>query len=231
MINPFGLILTVSLYKFAQWGIKRNLFGKLSSLPPIFIAGCVLLIIMEVFQINIDTYNESASILTLLLIPATISLGYPIYKYKNLLLRNKHIIYSAFVFSSFVAVVTTYIIAKLCNTDLKVILSMLPKSVTAPMAVEISKIIGGIPELTACLVVLTGVFGAMFGHKMLRKLNVKNDIAIGISIGSASHVIGTSRCAEKGRGKQVVMASVAFVLVGIITSILLPVLLHLFGIK
>ena len=125
------------------------------------------------------------------------------------------------------ALVATYIIASLCKSDLNIIVSLLPKSVTAPIAVEISKTLGGIPELTACVVVLTGVFGAVLGHKILSLIGVKNDLAIGLSIGAASHVLGTSSCIEKKREKQVVMSTLALVIVGILTAILAPILIKL----
>ncbi len=222
MINPFGFIITVLYFKIAQ---KLKKLPILKNLPPILTAGILLILTLELFDIDYKTYNESASYITLLLIPATISLGYPIYKNTKLLKKNKRIIYCAFFVAVFVAVISTYIIAKFCHTNLNIIESMLPKSVTAPIAVEISKSIGAIPELTACVVVLTGVFGALFGHKILALCKVKNDIAIGLSMGASSHVIGTSRCVEIGKSKQVVMASVAFVLVALITTLMIPLFL------
>ena len=224
MVNPLGFILTVGLFKAAQFCKKYPIIGKI---PPIVIAGTLIIVVLKTFNISFETYNESASFLTLMLIPATIALGYPIYKHYKLLLHNKRIIYSGFLMASLVAISTTYITAKLCHTDFDVIVSMLPKSVTAPIAVEISKTMGGVPEFTACIVVLTGVFGAVVGHKILSLIHVKSDVAIGLSIGAASHVIGTSRCAEKGREYQIVMASVSLVLVGVITSILAPIFVHL----
>ena len=160
------------------------------------------------------------------LIPATIALGYPIYKNFELLKQNKRIIYVAFVIATLTAIIGTYIVAKLCHSELIVIESMLPKSVTAPLAVEISKLSGGIPELTVCVVVLTGVFGGMFGHRILKLINVKNDIAIGLSIGAASHVVGTAKCIETNKEKQIVMSSVALVIVGILTTIIIPLFLR-----
>lgn len=104
---------------------------------------------------------------------------------------------------------------------------MLPKSVTAPIAVEISKSLHGVPELTACFVALTGIFGALTGHKILKFIRVKNDVAIGLSMCATCHVIATSKCLETGREKQVVMSTLALVLVGIITAIFAPLLLFL----
>ncbi|MCM1003953.1 MAG: LrgB family protein [Candidatus Gastranaerophilales bacterium] len=224
MINFFGFVITIVFYKLAEV-LKR--FPILSKLPPIIIAGGAVILMLEICHIDFETYNKSASYLTFLLMPATIALGYPIYKNIELLKQNKRIIYTAFFAATVFAIVTTYLTAKICHADLYIIESMLPKSVTAPIAVEISKNIGGIPELTACVVVLTGVFGGIFGHKILELLKVKNDIAIGLSMGAASHVVGTASCVEKGREKQIVMASVALVIVGVLTAIIAPLFLYL----
>lgn len=224
MINPSGFLLTVFYFKLAQ---KTKNMPVIKKIPPLVIAGILIIITLKFMHITYKTYNESASYLTLLLIPATIALGYPIYKNLELLKKNKRIIYPAFFIASFFAIISTYFVAKLFHTELSIIESMLPKSVTAPVAVEISRGIGAIPELTACVVVLTGVFGAMFGHRILNLIHVKNDIAIGLSMGAASHVLGTTRCIEKGSEKQVVMSSLALVIVGVLTAIFIPLLLKI----
>ena len=105
---------------------------------------------------------------------------------------------------------------------------MLPKSVTTPIAVEISKTIGGIPELTACAVIFTGILGAIFGRRILKLFGVKNDIAIGLSVGASSHVMGTSSLAERKEFKQVAISTVALTIVAILTAILAPVLIKLY---
>ena len=224
MINPLGIVITVLYYKIAEKIKKISIFSKI---PPIVIAGVMLIATLEIFDIDYDIYNESAKYLTIILIPATIALGYPIYKNIELLKKNKRSIYTGFIIAAVIAILTTYVVAKMCNTEFIVIESMLPKSVTAPMAVEISKGIGAIPELTACIVALTGIFGGVFGHKILKLIKVKSDVAIGLSIGAASHVIGTARCIEEKRESQVVMASVALVIVGIITAIIIPLFIYL----
>ena len=106
------------------------------------------------------------------------------------------------------------------HSDWNIITSLIPKSVTTPIAVEISKAIGGIPELTACIVVVTGIYGALFGHKILKLFHIKSDVAIGLSIGASSHVMGTSSCIEKKKDKQVVMATLALIIIGILTTII-----------
>lgn len=224
MINPFGIISTVVLFKIFD---RFKNFPLIKPFPPLLVTGICLIFILKIFDIDYKTYNETASWLTFLLIPATISLGYPLYRNLNMLVKNKRIIYTAFFVAMCLALVTTFLIGKFCHTELTIILSMLPKSVTAPIAVEISKSLHGVPELTACFVALTGIFGALTGHKILKFIRVKNDVAIGLSMGAASHVIATSKCLETGREKQVVMSTLALVLVGIITAIFAPLLLFL----
>lgn len=222
MINPWGLFLTVFLYKIAE---KIKTVPFLKNLPPMLVSGIIVIILLKLLHIEYSEYNQSAKVLTFMLIPATIALGYPLYKNINILTKNKRIIYSAFFAASLCAVFSTFLIAKICHTETSVIISMLPKSVTAPIALEISKNIGGVPEITICMVVLTGIFGSVTGHKILEILKIKNDIAIGLAIGAASHVIGTSKCIEKGKEKQVVMSTLALVLVGIITTLILPIII------
>ncbi len=224
MINPMGLILSVCLFKGFQYVKIR---GKQIPFPPVLLAGIVIIVILKTFNIDFATYNESGKYLTLSLIPAVVALGYPIFKHRDLLLKNKRVIYAGFLFATVLAIISTYFVAKFAHADLRIIVSMLPKSVTAPIAVEISKGMGGVPELTACVAVLTGVFGAVFGHKLLQMFKVKHDVAIGMAMGAASHVIGTARCAEKGRELQVVMASLALVMVGILTAILAPIFVNI----
>lgn len=223
MINPFGFITTVVLFKVAEYLKKYPVFSKI---PPILLSGVVLIFILDYFHIDYKIYNESACFLTYMLMPATVALGYPLYKNIQILTKNKRIICLAFVIASIIAMISTYITAKLCHADMNLVISMLPKSVTAPIAVEISKSIGGVPELTACVVVLTGVCGAVLGHKILKLIHVKNDIAIGLSMGAASHVIATSKCIETGKEKQIVMSTLALVVVGVLTAILAPIFVY-----
>lgn len=116
--------------------------------------------------------------------------------------------------------------AKLFNIDFAILTSLIPKSTTSPIAVEISRTIEGIPALTACIVVVTGIFGAVLGHKILNLFKVQNEIAKGLAIGSTTHVMGTSACAEKGSEKQVATSTLALILTGIITAIIAPIFVN-----
>ncbi len=216
MINLWGIILTIVVFETAK-RLKKVKF--LNKLPPTFMAGLILVAIILGFKLDYISYNKSACFLTLMLGPATIALAYPLVENIELLTKNKRAVYTGFVIATITALLTSYFIGKVFHTDWNIVTSLMPKSVTTPIALEISKAIGGIPELTACIVSLTGIYGALIGHKLLKLFNIKSDISIGIAIGAASHVLGTSSCLERHKDKQVVMATLALIVIGIITTV------------
>ncbi|MGM9520491.1 MAG: LrgB family protein, partial [Phascolarctobacterium sp.] len=117
-----------------------------------------------------------------------------------------------------------YVCAKGLGASDKVLVSLIPKSVTTPIAIDISKTIGGIPALTTAAVIFTGMLGATFNHKLLQLFGIKNDVAAGLAIGASSHGLGTSACASVSP-VQLALGGVAIALTGIATSILAPLLL------
>ncbi len=220
----FGIISTIIVYGLS---LKLKQMRFFSKIPPILFTGVLIILVINILNISYSDYNSSASILTFLLGPATIALAFPLVKNIDILSKNKRAIWFGLVFAALTAIFSTYAIGKLLGTDLKVIMSMVPKSVTTPIAVEISKVIGGIPELTACVVILTGIVGGLSGHRFLKFFGIKNNLSIGLSIGATSHVLGTARCLEKKQEKQAAMSTLALIIVGILTSIIAPLLLHL----
>ena len=217
MVNLWGFITTFIIYELSK---KSRKFKYLKKIPPLMLSGIILIIFLKIFHIDYQSYNESACMYTLLLGPATISLAFPLVENLSLLKKNKRAVYFGFIVAALTAITTTFILGKLMHSDWNIITSLMPKSVTTPIAVEISKAIGGIPELTACIVVVTGIYGALFGHKILKLFHIKSDVAIGLSIGASSHVMGTSSCIEKKKDKQVVMATLALIIIGILTTII-----------
>lgn len=216
MINIWGLILTIIVFAISK-RLKQLKF--LNKLPPTFMAGVILVAILLSFKLDYKSYNDSACFLTILLGPATIALAYPLVENSDLLTKNKRAVYAGFIVATITALLVNYLLGKIFHTDWNIVTSLMPKSVTTPIALEISKSIGGIPELTACIVSLTGIYGALFAHKILKIFHIKSDVAIGLAIGAASHVLGTSSCIEKKRQRQVVMATLALIIIGIMTTV------------
>tara|TARA_B100001093_G_scaffold12659_1_gene11771 strand:- start:280 stop:681 length:402 start_codon:yes stop_codon:yes gene_type:complete len=125
------------------------------------------------------------------------------------------------------AILSTYLIAIIFINDKELILSLIPRNVTAPIAMGISEVIGGIPSITAIITIITGITGASFGVFILNFFNFTSMPARGFALGLASHGIGTSRAmsVDKNAG---VFAAVAMGLSGIITSLLVPIFVKIF---
>lgn len=217
MISFWGFITTFVIYEFSK---RLKNISLLKKLPPMMISGLILIAILKYFNISYESYNKSACFYTILLGPATIALAYPLIENIGLLVKNKRAVYFGFIIATLTALAVTLIIGKIFHSDWNLIVSLIPKSVTTPIAVEISKAIGGIPELTACIVSITGIYGALLGHKILKWCHIKSDVAIGLSIGASSHVLGTSSCIEKKKDKQVVMSTIALIIIGILTTVI-----------
>ncbi|MCX4275963.1 MAG: LrgB family protein [Candidatus Gastranaerophilales bacterium] len=218
-------ILTFAFFYLAKIITRFPWFKKM---PPIILSSIIIIFLLKWLNISFEEYNSGAKYITFLLGPATIALAYPLIKNKEILLQNKRAIYFGFIFATFIAILSAAFLGKIFHTKFSVLLSMLPKSVTTPIAVEISKTIGGIPELTACAVIFTGILGAIFGRRILKICGIKNDIAIGLSVGASSHVMGTSSLAERKEYRQVAISTVALTIVAILTAILAPILIKLY---
>ena len=208
----WGLILTLVLFL-----ISKKISKYTKKLPPILLSGIFIIIFLKYFNIPFEEYNKSANILTMLLGPATIALGYPLYNNLHFLSKNKRAIYIGFVVAILSALISVYILGNLLHLNKELIMSLLPKSITTPLAVETSHKIHGIPQITACIVFLTGLFGAIFSHDILKFFKIKSDIAKGIAIGASSHVMGTSSCIEKRKQIQITFSTIALIIVGILT--------------
>lgn len=210
----FGIALSVIAYAAAQL-----IHHRWRWLHPLFLCSGFIILLLLSFQIPYEAYKAGGDVLTLLLGPATVALGVPIYK--NFSLIKKHIlsILVAITVGSLMSIASAAALVALLGGSREILLSMLPKSVSSPIAIEISRQLGGLPELTAVLTVLTGLFGSMFGKKLLTSLKLKNGIAIGVAIGTSSHGIGTARLIKDSE-IQGSMSGFAMGVAGIITSVL-----------
>jgi putative effector of murein hydrolase len=126
----------------------------------------------------------------------------------------------------FIGIISVVVIAKLLGASHEVIMSLAPKAVTTPIAMEISAATGGIPSLTAAVVVCTGIFGGMTGFKIMKISRIKSPIAQGLSIGTAAHAIGTSVAMDRGE-RYGAFSSLGLTLNGLFTALLAPFILHI----
>ena len=127
-----------------------------------------------------------------------------------------------------VGVVSVVLIAKWMGASDDIIYSLAPKSVTTPIAMEVTKSLGGIPSLTAAVVVCVGLLGGILGFKTMRITHIGSPMAQGLSLGTAAHAVGTSTAMDVSR-KYGAFASLGLTLNGILTALFTPTILRLLG--
>ena len=198
-------------------------------LNPILLTILFLIAFLKLTGISYEVYAEGTSIIDFWLKPAIVALGVPLYMQLNSIRKQLVPVLVSELIGCVVGVVSVALTAKLMGASDAVIVSLAPKSVTTPIAMEVSSSLDGIPSLTAALVIIVGLFGAVFGFKILQVGRVKSPIARSISIGTASHAIGTSRAMEFGRIYGA-YASLGLILNGLLTALLTPMVLKLMGI-
>lgn len=219
----FGILISILAFEI---GIFINKKTKLSILNPIVIAEVLIIVFMIVFNIDYEVYNKGGSIISFFLGPATVVLAVPLYKQIEKLKENGLPIMVGIAVGCITAITSVYFLSKLFHLDEVLTLSLLPKSVTAAISMEVSSQIGGIPALTVAATVVTGITGNVLWPYISKVFKIENDVASGISLGTSAHALGTAKAMELGEVEGG-MASLAIGVAGLATVILVPILAKL----
>lgn len=217
---------TVLIYFLAQ---KLQAKTGIILLNPILITVIIIISFLMIFNINYETYHKGSRYIEFLLKPAVVALGVPLYKQLEVIRKQALNIIISQLVGCIVGIVSVVLIAKLMGASREIIYSLAPKSVTTPIAIEISKSIGGIAPLTASVVIVVGIFGGIFGYGIMKLTGIKNPMAQSLSMGNAAHAIGTSKSMEISPSFGA-MSSIGLIVNGIFTAILAPYVLKLMGI-
>lgn len=222
------LLLALTFGAFALFKELQRRTGWVL-LNPILLTISLLILFLKLTGISYETYQAGGQLIEFWLKPAVVALGVPLYLQLEMIKKQLLPILLSQLVGCLVGIVSVVLVAKLLGATPDVICSLAPKSVTTPIAMEVSNTTGGIPSLTAAVVVLVGLFGAVFGFKILTLGRVKSPIAQGLSMGTASHAIGTSAAMEVSR-KYGAYASLGLTLNGILTALFTPAILRLLGV-
>lgn len=218
--NPIsGMLMTVGCYWIGQIIYSRT---KWTVLQPILTATVMIILFLTYAEIPYDVYNEQNMVLNYILPLTAVVLAVPLYRNLDVLKKHALPIIAGITAGTVVTMGTILVAGRLMGTNERILVSMLPKSATNPIAIEVSNIIGGISALTVSMVVITGIFGGVFGPELLKLMRVRNDVAKGIALGSMSHAVGTARAFKEG---EVVgsMSSLAMAIAGTLTAVLSPI--------
>ncbi|WP_020614854.1 LrgB family protein [Paenibacillus daejeonensis] len=213
MAPVFGVALTVGIYMLSITANRR-----LRWLHPLFTCSVLIIAILLLLDIPYDDYMAGGEWITFLLGPATVALAVPLHKHWELIRNQLLPITTGITVGVAVGFASNAFLIRAFGGSDELLFTVLPKSATAPISIEIVARLGGIPELGAVLTVLTGLFGSMVGTWCLRKIGVHTDLAIGIAMGTAAHGIGTAKVLRDSE-RQGAYSSLAMGLTGILISV------------
>ncbi len=214
----FLLALTFGVYQGAKVLQRKTGFILLN---PILLAIGLIILFLSAFDIPYDTYHESAKLIDFWLKPAVVALGVPLYLQLSQIKKQFVPILASQMVGCLVGIVSVVVTSRMLGASHVVVVSLASKSVTTPIAMEVTQTLGGIPSLTAAIVVVTGLIGAVLGFKIMSVGHVSNPMAKGLSMGAASHALGTSVAMDRDEFVGA-YASLGLTLNGILTALLTP---------
>ena len=219
----WGVMVTLAAFALGTLLHRKT---KAAWCNPLLLGSIFVIVLLSLLKIPYPDYKQSASPITYLLFPATVSLAVPLYEQWELLKKNVFAIAAGIGAGVITSVASLLLIAWVFQLDSASAVSLLPKSVTTAIGVDVAAELGGIPALTTAVIVLTGIVGNLMAVSLCRLLRITNPIAKGIAIGTSSHAIGTSKALEMGQIEGA-MSSLSIAVAGVLTAILCPAAVNL----
>lgn len=215
------LIFTLAIYLVSKQLYKIHPRVYLS---PLLITPLFLIIVLMWNQIPYETYNQGGKWLSAMLQPATIAFAIPLYKYYDVLKKHAVVILVSVLSGSIVAMFSSAFIAEWMHLDSTLVSSLIPRSVTTPIAMDVSQTIGGVPNITAVFVIITGLLGTVIGPMVVKLFHIENEIARGVLFGTSAHGTGTSKAFELSSLTGTI-SSISMILAALFTLGVAPMLI------
>jgi len=219
----FGIILSLAAFEI---GLYINKKTKVAIFNPLLIAILLVIGFLIAFNIDFDTYNSGAKFINMFLGPSTVVLALPLYKQIDLLKRNALSIISGILLGSIIGICSIIALSYIFKLDSDLMKSLIPKSVTTPIGIEISNQLEGIVPITVLAIILSGILGAVIGPYICKIFKINDSIAVGVSLGTASHAIGTTKALEIGEVEGA-MSSLSIGVAGLMTVFIAPAIYNL----
>ena len=221
--GSWGVLATLAAYAAGVWVNRKT--GK-ALFNPLLMGSIFIIVFLSCFGVPYADYKASAQPVSWLLMPATVSLAIPLYEKWELLEKNLAAIFASIAAGVLTSLGSVLVLALLLRLDHAQYVTLLPKSVTTAISMDIAAELGGMAALTGALVILTGIVGALLAEGVFRVFGITDPIAKGIGIGSAAHAVGTAKALEMGEVEGA-MSGLAIAVAGILTALLCPVVANL----
>lgn len=219
----FGILLSIISFEIGILIYRRTKFPLFN---PLLVAMAISIMFLLVFNIDIEFYEKGGNFINFLLGPATVLLAVPLYRQIDLLKSNIIPILGGILAGTITAIVSVWGLSILFKIDRQLLLSIIPKSITTPIGIELSSLIGGIPSITSVSIIITGNIGVIIGGALLKALKIDDEVAVGLAYGTSSHALGTSKAMEIGE-REGAMSSLSIGIAGLITVFLAPLFIAL----
>ena len=221
----FTIMFVVGLYLI---NIKIYRRVRFPLLHPVLFTIIELIVVLMALHIPYSTFQQGSRMIPFMLGPSVVSLGYILYQQVAHLKKNAISIVLAITVGAVIGIASIVGIGHLLGVKQALIASLAPKSVTTPIAMELAGNNGGIPGLTAVIVVCAGILGSIIGPPIMKLMKIKSPVAKGLALGASSHGIGTAAAIQMG-AIEGALSGLAIGIMGLITSILLPLFSRWFG--
>ena len=217
----FGIALSILTFWIGA-KIQKQLKSVICN--PLLIAILLTSVVLLAFDIPYESYNEGGAIINMFLTPATACLAVSIYTKIQILKENCIPIVVGCTVGSLASMGSVWLLCRLFGLDEAMTASLIPKSITTPIAMEVCQSHGGIVPVTVIAVIFTGILGSILAPFLIRLFRVDNPVTAGLAIGACSHAVGTSRALELGETEGA-MSGLAIGVSGIITVVVSMILL------
>lgn len=219
----WGVLLTLAA--FALGALINKLTGK-AIFNPLLLGSIFVIVFLSVCKIPYADYKVSAAPVNYLLLPATVALAIPLYEKIDLLKENAAAIIAGISVGTLVSLGSALALALALDLTREQYATLLPKSVTTAISMDVAAELGGIAALTGAIVIVTGIVGALLAETVCKVFHITDPIAKGVGIGTAAHAVGTSKALQMGEVEGA-MSGLSIAVAGVLTAVLCPVFVNL----
>lgn len=218
----FGIILTILFFNigiYIQKKTNKPIFN------PLLIAILGIILFLSITKIPYESYKLGADRINFFLSPVTIVLAVPLYKQFDLFKKYLLEILIGISCGVVVSFISIKLIGHFTNADVDIINSLIPKSITTPMGISLTKTLNGVEAITVVSIILTGILGAIISPIVFKIGKINNPVAKGIALGTSAHALGTTKALEMGEVEGA-MSGLSIGISGIITVVLIPIIIN-----
>ena len=219
-ISVWGVTVTLAAFALGSWINKKT--GQ-AIFNPLLLGSIFVILFLSLVQIPVSEYKKSVQIISYLLLPATVSLAVPLYEQWQIMRKNALAVLCGIAAGSVTSMLSVLAIGAVLKLDPALTVSMMTKSVTTAIGVEVAAELGGIASLAGAMIVLTGILGNLSASALCRIAGLHDSVARGVAIGTGSHAVGTARALQMGPVEGAV-SSLSIAVAGVLTAVICPIL-------